>query len=179
MARGERILFTNISLSISERQAIVLRGMNGAGKTTLLRILAGLTHPETGTIERSAPLHWIGHSEGLKPHETPRNHLKLWASAWGCDISGLETIFSALDLSNAVDVPARYLSAGQRRRTALARLLLEDRPLWLLDEPMTALDANGRAIFADLIASHRAKGGALIAAIHGDAGFDLDTEVTL
>jgi heme exporter protein A len=178
MIRGERVLFREVSLVLGAGEAILLRGANGAGKTTLLRILAGLTRPEAGSISRSAALHWFAHREGLKPAETPRSHLALWASAWGSN-ADREVILTRMGLSRPADVPARHLSAGQRRRTALARLLLEDRPVWLLDEPYTALDAEGRRLVDDLIAEHRAKGGALIAAIHGEAGYAPSSELTL
>jgi heme exporter protein A len=156
----------------------VLRGANGTGKTTLLRILAGLTRPETGRVTRAAPCHWFGHREGLKPQETPRMHLTLWARAWGPG-ADIDAVLTRMGLARPADVAARYLSAGQRRRTALARLLLEDRPVWLLDEPYTALDADGRALVDTLITQHRAKGGALIAAIHGEAGFPASGDLTL
>lgn len=178
MIRGERVLFRDVSLTLCAGEALVLRGPNGAGKTTLLRILAGLTRPEAGAVSRGAAKHWVAHREGLKPAETPRTHLALWASAWGSE-ADCEMILTRMGLSRPADVPARNLSAGQRRRSALARLLLEDRPVWLLDEPYTALDAEGRRLVDNLIAEHRAKGGALIAAIHGEAGFKPSAEVSL
>jgi len=176
--RGERLLFREIGLSIGPGEALLLRGANGSGKTTLLRMLSGLTRPEAGTVSRNVPHHWVGHREGLKPHETPRAHLALWARAWGAG-ADIPAILAEMGLTRPADVPGRYLSAGQRRRTALARLLLEDRPLWLLDEPYTALDADGRALLDRLIGAHRARGGALIAAIHGEAGFAATREVSL
>ena len=178
MIRGERVLFRRVSLSVRPGEALLLRGSNGAGKTTLLRILAGLTRAETGEVTRAAPHHWVGHREGLKPMETPRAHLKLWAEAWGAR-TGTDPVLTRMGLTRPADVAGRDLSAGQRRRTALARLLLEDRPVWLLDEPYTALDADGRALIDALIAEHRAKGGAVIAALHGEAGFAGSTDVTL
>jgi heme exporter protein A len=178
MIRGERVLFREVSVAVRAGDALLLRGANGAGKTTLLRILAGLTRPEAGRVTREAAHHWVGHREGLKPQETPREHLKLWAQAWG---SGADTdsVLTRMGLARPADVAGRYLSAGQRRRTALARLLLEDRPVWLLDEPYTALDADGRKRVDDLIAAHRAKGGAVVAAIHGEAGFTASGDLTL
>lgn len=179
MIRGERVLFREVSVGASAGEAVVLRGANGAGKTTLLRILAGLTQPETGSVTRHAAHHWIAHREGLKPHETPREHLQLWARAWGRAQSEIEPILDKMVLIRPSDVPARHLSAGQRRRTALARLLLDNRPVWLLDEPLTALDADGRVLLLDMIDRHRQAGGAVIAAIHGDAGFPATGEVTI
>lgn len=176
--RGERVLFEGVSLTVAAGEAIILRGANGAGKTTLLRILAGLTRPEAGNVDREATHHWIGHREGLKPHETPRAHLKLWAHAWGAD-ADIDAILTEMGLSRPADVPARYLSAGQRRRTALARLMLDQRPLWLLDEPFTALDADGRDQLLAMVATHCHGGGAVIAAVHGDAGFAASREVML
>lgn len=178
MIRGERVLFRSVSLSVSPGEALLLRGANGAGKTTLLRILAGLTRAETGKVSRAGAHHWVGHREGLKPTETPRTHLKLWAQAWGAR-TGIDPVLTRMGLARPADVAGRDLSAGQRRRSALARLLLEERPVWLLDEPYTALDADGRALVDTLIAEHRAKGGAVIASLHGEAGFPGSTDLTL
>ena len=178
MVRGERVLFRDVGLSLRTGEALVLRGANGAGKTTLLRILAGLTRPEAGTVHRPPAHHWLGHRDGLKPHETPRTHLQLWARAWGSD-ADIEAILARMGLARPADVAGRYLSAGQRRRTALARLLLEDRPVWLLDEPYTALDAEGRGLVDALITEQCAGGGAVIAAIHGEAGFAPSSELIL
>lgn len=178
MIRGERVLFREVSLSVRAGEALVLRGANGTGKTTLLRILAGLTRAEAGRVSRDATHHWIGHREGLKPQETPREHLQLWHQAWGSS-ADTDSVLARMGLARPADVAGRYLSAGQRRRTALSRLLLEDRPVWLLDEPYTALDAEGRALVDSLIAAHRAQGGAVIAAIHGEAGFAASGDLTL
>lgn len=176
--RGERVLFRGVGLTLSPGEAIVLRGANGAGKTTLLRMLAGLTRPEAGDIARAAPHHWIGHKEGIKPQETPRQHLALWAQAWGSK-ADIPEILEKMALARAADVPGRYLSAGQRRRTAFGRLLLENRPLWLLDEPYTALDAGGRAMLDAVISGHLRTKGAIIASMHDAAGFPVTAEVTL
>lgn len=176
--RGERVLFRGIGVSLSPGEAIVLRGANGSGKTTLLRILAGLTRPEAGAVSRGAAHHWLGHKEGIKPQETPRSHLALWAQAWG-SAADIPEILDKMGLTRAADVPGRHLSAGQRRRTALGRLLLEDRPVWLLDEPYTALDAAGRAMLDAVISGHLRSNGALIASMHGAAGFPVAREVTL
>jgi heme exporter protein A len=176
--RGERVLFDAVSLEVAPGEAVVLRGANGAGKTTLLRVLAGLTRAETGEVIRTAPHHWVGHREGMKPHETPRAHLDLWARAWGAD-ADVGAILNEMGLSRPAGVAARYLSAGQRRRTALARVLLDKRPVWLLDEPFTALDAEGRTRVLDMVAEHRQGGGAVVAAVHGEVGFAASREITL
>ncbi|HRX74725.1 MAG TPA: heme ABC exporter ATP-binding protein CcmA [Hyphomonas sp.] len=178
MIRGERVLFTGVGLAVSAGESLVLRGSNGAGKTTLLRILAGLTRPEAGEVQRGGAHHWFAHREGLKPHETPRAHLALWARAWGSSAE-VDTVLARMGLKRPADVPARYLSAGQRRRTALGRLLLEQRPIWLLDEPYTALDAEGRELVLELVEAHLSGGGAIVAAIHGESGFVPTSEVVL
>jgi len=176
--RGERILFRGVSVEARAGEAVVLRGANGAGKTTLLRILAGLTRSETGEVDRRAAFHWCAHRLGLKPHETPLSHLSGWARAWG-GAADIDAVLRRVGLARPADVPARYLSAGQRQRTALGRLLLDSRRLWLMDEPFSALDMDGRTLLTELIAAHRADGGAIIAAIHGAAGFEASQEVVL
>lgn len=176
--RGERVLFSSLSLNVDAGEALLVRGDNGSGKTTLLRILATLTEPETGTCA-GAPCHWIGHRSGLKPHETPRTHLNIWARSWGTNSEAIAPILARLGLTRAADVPMTGLSAGQCKRTSLARTQLTERPLWLLDEPFSALDADGKAQILALIADHRAKGGAVVAAVHGDAAVPNARELAL
>ena len=175
--RGDRVLFRDVSLELGTGEAMLLRGDNGTGKTTLLRLLSGLAAPESGHCE-AEPHHWVGHRTGLKPHETPRSHLHLWATAWGAE-ADIDTILNKMALRRAADVPASGLSAGQCRRTALARTQLVRRDLWILDEPFAALDAAGKALICELIASHRASGGAVIAAVHGDVSIPNTLEVRL
>ena len=176
--RGERVLFRDMWVEANPGELILLRGANGTGKTTLLRQLAGLSAPQAGTIERSGQHHWIGHTNGLKAHETPRTHLQHWASVWGSD-SNVDDILREMGLRRPADVPSRMLSAGQKRRTALGRLKLVSRKLWLLDEPFNALDTNGQAYLAQMIETHRSTGGAVIAALHGTATIKASGEVTL
>ena len=176
--RGERILFSGLHLSLRPGEALVLRGPNGSGKSSLLRLLAGLSQPATGEVKRNARHHWLGHRDGIKPHETPRQHLAHWARAWGSTLSP-EGVATQMGLERPLDVPGRLLSAGQRRRTALGRLLLDERPVWLLDEPFNALDSAGRDMLAGIIAAHRELGGGIIAALHGDAPFEASREVVL
>jgi len=176
--RGERVLFRDVSIEARTGELILLRGANGSGKTTLLRQLAGLSEPQAGSVERSGPHHWIGHTNGLKAHETPRTHLQHWARVWGSD-ADLAAILSDMGIKRPANVPCRMLSAGQKRRTALSRLRLQDRKLWLLDEPFNALDTNGQAHLASMIETHRAAGGAVIAALHGTAPVDATREVAL
>lgn len=176
--RGERVLFRDVSIAAHAGELILLRGANGSGKTTLLRQLAGLSDPQAGKVERPVAHHWIGHTNGLKAHETPRAHLQHWANVWGSDAEIAE-ILKAMGLRRPADVPCRMLSAGQKRRTALARLSLETRPVWLLDEPFNALDTDGQAHLAEMIEAHRARGGAVIAALHGAALIEASKEVAL
>jgi len=176
--RGERVLFRDVSIAANPGELILLRGANGSGKTTLLRQLAGLSEAQAGTIERAGLHHWIGHTNGLKAHETPRSHLRHWARVWGSP-RDVDTILTEIGMTRPAKVPCRMLSAGQKRRTALARLALDDRPLWLLDEPFNALDTDGQAFLAGRIETHRASGGAVIAALHGASPITADTEIAL
>ncbi len=176
--RGERVLFQDVSLAVQGGDGMVLRGANGSGKTTLLRQLAGLSEPQAGTVQRTTNHHWIGHSNGLKPHETPRSHLANWARVWGSEIE-VEDVLLQMQMHRPADVPCRLISAGQKRRTGLGRLLLVPRDIWLLDEPFNALDADGQALLAGMIATHRAGGGAVIAALHGTAPIEVSDEVVL
>ncbi len=176
--RGERVLFRAVNLEVKAGEAILLRGKNGSGKTTLLRQLAGLSEAQAGTIERAAPHHWVGHTNGLKAHETARSHLAHWAKVWGSD-TDVETVLIRMAMTRPALVPSRMLSAGQKRRAALGRLVLVDRPLWLLDEPFNALDSDGQALLAEMITKHRANGGGVIAALHGSAPIEASREVGL
>ncbi|MEL7032664.1 MAG: heme ABC exporter ATP-binding protein CcmA [Pseudomonadota bacterium] len=176
--RGERVLFRDISVTVQAGDLVLLRGANGSGKTTLLRQLAGLSPPQAGEIERTETHHWVGHSNGLKAHETPRTHLEHWARVWGSEAS-IPDILREMGLRRPSEVPSGMLSAGQKRRTALARLKLVARKLWLLDEPFNALDRDGQALLVDMIAGHRADGGAIIAALHGTAPIEATREVVL
>ena len=176
--RGERVLFRDVSIAAHAGEVILLRGTNGSGKTTLLRQLAGLSDPQAGEVTRTSTHHWIGHTNGLKAHETPRTHLLHWARTWGSNADTSE-ILKDMGLVRPADVPCRMLSAGQKRRTALARLKLEERSVWLLDEPFNALDTDGQAHLAEMIEAHCAGGGAVIAALHGAAPVAASREVAL
>jgi len=173
--RGERLLFSELDLTVAAGEAVALTGRNGAGKTSLLRAIAGLLRPEAGAVRfegsdadeaRSRGLHLIGHSDGLKPGRTAREELR-FQSLWtgGTEASAREAA-EAFDLERLLDLEVRRLSAGQRRRVALARLAASPRPLWLLDEPMAPLDTVHRAAFGAFMARHLAGGGIIIAAVH-------------
>ncbi|MEM6556086.1 MAG: heme ABC exporter ATP-binding protein CcmA [Pseudomonadota bacterium] len=176
--RGERVLFRDMSVTARAGDLILLRGANGSGKTTLLRQLAGLSPPQAGQVARTQAHHWIGHTNGLKAHETPRSHLAHWARVWGSE-TDISAILKEMGLRKPSEVPSGMLSAGQKRRTALARLKLIERKLWLLDEPFNALDSDGQAQLAEMIERHRATGGAIIAALHGDAPIESSGEVVI
>lgn len=176
--RGERMLFSGVDLSASSGELILLRGSNGSGKTTLLRQLAGLSQPQAGQCKRHAAHHWVSHNHGLKAYETPRRHLAHWAGVWG-ESPDLDALIADIGLTRPADVPCQMLSAGQKRRSALGRLLLQDRPIWLLDEPFNALDQTGRDRLTEMIAVHRANGGCVIAALHGETPMAPDREVAL
>ncbi len=176
--KGERVLFSGLDLTVYAGAAVVLRGANGSGKSTLLRQLAGLARPDAGAVTNEAPHHWLGHRDGIKPHETPRHHLRHWARAWGSQ-ADIAQIATRMGLERPIDVAGRLLSAGQRRRAAIGRLLLTERPVWLLDEPFTALDAAGRDTLVEMIAAHRRSGGCVVASLHGEAPITATEEVTL
>jgi heme exporter protein A len=173
--RGGRRLFSGLSLSLAAGEACALTGANGAGKTSLLRAVAGLVGLEAGEIAfgkldateaRGAGLHLIGHQDGLKPARTTREELDFWSVWSGGTAASAEAAAKALDLTTLLDLEVRRLSAGQRRRLALARLLAAPRPLWLLDEPLSPLDAGWRSRFGTMMQAHLAGGGLILAAVH-------------
>ena len=172
-ARGLRLLFEGVSFEVASGESLELRGPNGSGKSTLLRILAGLTRPQAGTVNLSGTedangLHYLGHLDAVKPAETAAEQARFWARYFGRDVATAKAAMKRVGLGSRGAVPGRGLSAGQKRRLALTRLLIEPRPLWLLDEPTAALDNEGRDLVAQLVAEHRASGGMVIAAVHGD-----------
>ncbi len=173
--RGGWRLFETLSFSAQPGEHVALTGPNGAGKTSLLRAIAGFLRPSAGTIalrggaeDPATRIHFLGHRDGLKAPLDARAHLRHWAALLG----GTETgdVIGRLGLDRVADLPARTLSAGQSRRLALARLLVASRPVWLLDEPASALDAEGKALLNGLMDTHRAGGGIVIAAVHEPLG---------
>lgn len=175
--RGERCLFEALSFELEPQQLALLVGANGSGKTTLLRIVAGLGLPTAGTVswkgvamselatEQRAEVAYRGHLEALKRDLTVAENLHFHATLWGRD-STFDDILAELKLDKVAHMRARYLSAGQRRRVALAMLQLSGAKLWLLDEPTTNLDSEGRAVLVDWIRRHVATGGLAMIATH-------------
>jgi heme exporter protein A len=181
-ARGLRVLFEGLNFQLSRGEALELRGPNGSGKSTLLRILAGLTQQHAGKVTfaegEDVLRHYLGHSDAVKPTETAGEQARFWARYFGRkDAAALEAL-ERVGLSKRADVPGRGLSAGQKRRLALTRLLLDPRPVWLLDEPTAALDMEGRKLVGTLVDEHRSTGGVVIAAIHGE-GFSGARQIDL
>ena len=173
-ARGLRILFEGLSFKLSGGEVLELRGPNGSGKSTLLRILAGLTRPHEGTMafkmtgEDEPGRHYLGHLDAVKPSQTAAEQAAFWVRYFGRDPTEAQKAMKRVGLSGREQVPGRGLSAGQKRRLALVRLLVEPRPIWLLDEPTAALGVEGRALVTQRVAGQRASGGMVIAAIHGE-----------
>ena len=179
--RGGREIFAGLDFEASAGEALAVMGRNGSGKTSLLRLIAGLLVPADGTIaldggdaELTIPeqCHYLGHRDALKPALSVTENLSFWADFLGgerCD--GAESL-STVGLDHATNLPAAFLSAGQRRRLSLARLLTVRRPVWLLDEPTTALDAAGQNMFCGLMRDHLARGGMIVAATHAPLGIE-------
>jgi heme exporter protein A len=177
LARGDRVLAANMSFVLDGGDALLVRGPNGSGKSTLLRVLAGFTPYPLGEIrlslstleaEPGEAVAYLGHADGVRRTETPRAHLSFIARWLGADASRVPAALACFRLEPIADAPARRLSAGQRRRAALARLVAAPRPIWLLDEPAAPLDAAGRAVLAGLVEAHRAAGGVVVAAVHDE-----------
>jgi heme exporter protein A len=176
--RGERVVFTGLSLAVPAGGAAVLTGANGSGKSSLLRLLATLLTPEAGRVLwGGAPvtddiaayrlcLHYVGHLDPIKSALTVRETLGFWTTLVGSEANLLDRALATFGLDKVASWPCGWLSAGQRRRLVLARLIAIPAPLWLLDEPGAALDADAAALLNDAIAAHRRAGGRVVAATH-------------
>lgn len=183
--RGESLVFHDIGFTLARGEALVITGPNGAGKSTLLRVLAGLLAAETGSftltdgdgvdLAVADHTHYLGHRNAMKRELRVSENLAFWQSFQAGDDGGgltVEAAIEAVELKGVGHLPFGYLSAGQQRRIALARLLVSARPLWLLDEPTAALDKRSDQLFADLVRGHLASGGMAIAATHQPLGLD-------
>ncbi|TFL19675.1 heme ABC exporter ATP-binding protein CcmA [Jannaschia formosa] len=169
--RGEATVLEGVAFRVRAGEALILRGPNGAGKTTLLRTLAGLTPAVAGEV--TAPpeaMAYGAHADGLKAQLTVAENLAFWAAAFGTGAEALARAEAAFDLAPLRARRAADLSAGQKRRAALARLVLTGRPVWLLDEPTVSLDAGNTARFAAAVRTHLAAGGSALIATHIDLG---------
>ena len=169
VSRGGRTLLKDFSFALEAGEALHVAGANGSGKTSLLETICGLRAPEQGRvlgIESADQFHWIGHRNALSAALTPTENLRFWCRLNGAGDERLESAFDRLQLRHQRNRPCRELSIGQRRRAALARLLVLRRTLWLLDEPLSGLDAGGVEIFADMLRSHLALGGAAVVSSH-------------
>jgi heme exporter protein A len=192
LERGGRAVVEGLSFRLLSGEALLLTGPNGSGKTTLLRALAGFLAPASGKIlldeapperERAELCHFVGHLDGLKNHLTVAENLSFWADYLDegrADARhSLEAALDRFDLAPLADIPAGYLSAGQRRRLALARLGVAERPIWLLDEPTVSLDAASVGLLLKAIADHVATGGLAAIATHVPMAIERAREVRL
>jgi heme exporter protein A len=179
--RGGRNVFSGLDFAASSGEVLAVTGANGSGKTSLLRLIAGLLLPAEGGIaleggegELTLPeqAHYLGHRDALKPALSVMENLLFWLDFLGGEVFEADASLKAVALDHAVHLPAAYLSAGQRRRLSLARLLAVRRPVWLLDEPTAALDAAGQELFAGLMRDHLARGGLIVAATHTPLGIE-------
>lgn len=187
--RGGRLVFTGVNLTVSAGEALIVTGRNGAGKSTLLRVIAGLLRAAAGRLELTGGVdetgiaeqaHYQGHLDAIKPSLTVAENLQFWARFLGAAAdTPIDPALEAVELASLADLPAAYLSAGQRRRLSIARLIAVKRPLWLLDEPTSALDTQSQGRLAVFMREHLAGGGMIVAATHGPVGLDAPRELKM
>jgi heme exporter protein A len=187
--RGGRLVFRDLSFAVAAGGALALEGANGAGKTSLLRMIAGFLAPAVGSIalrsegttaiegeDRAGLVGWLGHLDAAKPQMRVAEMLSFYASFYEAptDFAAVAAALDTVGLSRLRDLPCQYLSAGQKKRLALARLQLTARPLWLMDEPLAALDVSGKGLAGQLIREHCRSGGIAVVATHEALGIDCD-----
>ncbi|MGA3308726.1 MAG: heme ABC exporter ATP-binding protein CcmA [Xanthobacteraceae bacterium] len=187
-ARGGRDVFAGVSFSIASGEALIISGRNGAGKSSLLRMMVGLVRIAHGrlALEGGDPeltvgeqAHYLGHQDAQKPSLSVAENLRFWSGFLGAGAADIGEPLAAVGLDALADLPAAYLSAGQRRRLSIARLLAVKRPIWLLDEPTSTLDAAAQLRLSELMRAHLASGGLILAATHGTLGLNGAQELRL
>jgi len=186
--RGGRDVFGGVSFSVTSGEALAITGRNGAGKSSLLRTIVGLVRIASGrlTLEGGDPeltiaeqAHYLGHQDALKTSLSVGENLRFWAGFLGEKPAEIDGPLEAVGLDALIDLPAAYLSAGQRRRLSIARLLTVKRPIWLLDEPLSTLDAPAQQRLASFMRVHLTEGGIVMAATHGALGIGNAQELRL
>ena len=179
--RSGRNIFSGLNFSLDSGTALLVGGNNGSGKSSLLRMIAGLVRIAAGRIELAGgereltvgeQSHLLGHQDAIKPALSVAENLRFWNDYLGTGELKPDAALAAVALDDIADLPAAYLSAGQRRRLSIARLLAVRRPIWLLDEPTSSLDAAGQGLLAEFMRAHLSGGGLIIAATHGPIGLE-------
>lgn len=186
-SRGGREVFRNVSFKVPAGEALIVTGRNGAGKSSLLRMIAGLVRITAGRLSLSGgtadtPIaeqaHYVGHQDAMKPSLTVAENLQFWTRFLGSR-SDIRPALELLDLMPLANLPAAYLSAGQRRRLSVSRIVAASRPVWLLDEPTSTLDAPSQSRLSAIMRDHLTRGGIIVAAAHGAIGLDRARELKL
>jgi len=181
-------VFAGLNFAVGSGEILAITGRNGAGKSSLLRTIVGLVRVADGSLSLEGgnseltiaeQAHYLGHQEALKPSLSVRENLGFWAGFLGHKAADTGAALAAVGLDPLADLPAAYLSAGQRRRLSIARLLAVKRPIWLLDEPMSTLDAAAQERLAGLMRAHLDDGGLILAATHGPLGITATRELRL
>ncbi len=186
--RGGRDVFSGVGFAVGPGEALIVTGRNGAGKSSLLRTVAGLVRLTRGRLDLEGgdpelsiaeQAHYLGHQDALKPALSVGENLAFWAGFFGAPSPDLPQALEAVGLAALIRLPAAYLSAGQRRRLSIARLVAVKRPIWLLDEPTSTLDVSAQDRLAGLMQAHLAEGGLILAATHGPVGLANTQELRL